>query len=104
MSEQILPLNKVTIIGETNADAGVSVILDDMTGANLVICDTTAHIPSGKKYYNKGCILINQQTGALYLNGATVTSCTFALTTAGASGASGASGTSGATGASGAPG
>lgn len=105
MSERSLPFDKLTIVGETNADTNVLVLLDDTNGANLVSAPT-ANIPSGKKYYNKGCILINTTTGALLVNTGSVTSCSFNAPTgtSGASGASGATGTSGYSGVSGAHG
>lgn len=100
MSERSLPFDKLTIVGETNADSGVLIILEDTNGANLVTA-ATGSIPSGKAGYNKGCLLINTTTGGLYANTGGVTSCTFSLATSGTSGASGATGASGASGASG---
>jgi uracil-DNA glycosylase len=105
MSERSLPFDKLSVVGETNSDANVLILLDDMNGANLVSCSATASIPSGKAGYNKGCILINSANGTIYVNGGSVTSCSFSqVTGTGSSGASGASGATGATGTSGATG
>jgi len=101
MSERSLPFDKLSIVGETNADANILVLLDDMSGYNLVIL-SSGSVPNLTKYYNKGCVLINQVNGTIYTNTGSVTSCTFTQVTGnGASGASGASGTSGTSGTSG---
>jgi len=104
MSERSLPFDKLSIVGETNADANILVLLDDMSGYNLVIL-SSGSVPNLTKYYNKGCVLINQVNGTIYTNTGSVTSCTFTQVTgngaSGTSSATGTSGTSGATGASG---
>jgi hypothetical protein len=97
MSMRSLPFDKVTIVGETDSNTGVLVLLDDTNGANLISCAATA-VPSGKAGYNKGCLLIETTNGYLYQNTASVTSCTFTLRATGTSGASGAAGSSGVSG------
>ena len=100
MSERSLPFDKVMIVGQTNSDSGVSVLIEDSSGNALLIQAATASVPSAKKGYAKGCMCINTTTGALTINTGSTTSCTFATT--GTSGYSGATGTSGYSGVSGA--
>ena len=100
MSERSLPFDKLTIVGETDTNSGVLVLVDDTNGANLVTSAATA-VPSGKAGYNKGCLLIETTNGYLYQNTGSVTSCTFTLRATGTSGASGTAGVSGASGKSG---
>ena len=64
----------------------------------MVMVDLTANIPSLKAGYAIGCILINSQSGAIYSNEGSATSCSFVATSVGGGGTAGVTGATGHTG------
>jgi len=102
MSERLLPLDKVMIVGEGNADAvssGVLVLIEDQY-ANALLCQSSSKVPYHTTGYAVGCLLILTSNGTLYQNQGSATSClftSFAVMGTGISGgSSGSSGCSGA--------